>query len=230
MGQATLRTFLLGALIGATTALLLDPRSGARRRALTRDKAGKYTRITGRWVRGRTRVTGGHVQGMMHDLAKRAPGYAPPSPPDTDTFIKQRVESELGHATHLPLHLVNFDAADGIVRIRGTVPDASSAEEIVARSAAVEGVRAVVSLMRTADGAAVGGTAGDPAALAEPAGMVHSQALRDQLLTRWPMLSNADILASDGHIERLAETVAARTGQPPAEVRAELDHMFLAAT
>ncbi|MGE3598179.1 MAG: hypothetical protein AB7N70_21755, partial [Dehalococcoidia bacterium] len=91
-------------------------------------------------------------------------------------------------------------------------------------------VRAVVSLMRTPDGMSAGGTAGDPAALAEPSGTVHVQALRDQLVARWPALSEADILASEGHLDRLVETVTARTGQSKAQVRATLEQILLAAT
>jgi hypothetical protein len=228
MSRIAVRTLVTGALLGAAAAYLFDPRSGARRRAVTRDKAGKYARGARRWIRGRARVTSDHAQGIRHELVKHAPGYTPAPTPDTDTFIKQRVESELGHATNLPLSLVNFDAADGIVRIRGTVPDAAGAEAIVSQTAAVEGVRAVVSLMRTPDGTAVGGTAGDPAALAEPSGMVHVQALREQMMARWPALSEADILSSEGHLDRLVEKVVARTGQPPGEVRAKLSEILLA--
>jgi hypothetical protein len=230
MERFPVRTFLTGALLGATVAYLWDPRTGARRRAVTRDKAGKYAREARRWVRGRARVTSDHAQGLRHELAKHAPGYTPSPTPDTDTFIKQRVESELGHATHLPLSLVNFDAAEGIVRIRGTVPDALAAEEIVARAAAVEGVRAVVSLMRTPDGTTVGGSAGDAAALAEPSGMTHAQALREQLMAKWPGLSETDIVASEGHLDRLVEKVVARTGQPSSEVRATLEKILLTST
>jgi hypothetical protein len=227
MERLPVRTFLTGALLGATAAYLWDPRSGARRRAVTRDKAGKYARDAGRWVRGRARVTSDHAQGLRHELAKHAPGYTPSPTPDADTFIKQRVESELGHATHLPLSLVNFDAADGIVRIRGTVPNATGAEEIVSRAAAVEGVRAVVSLMRTPDGTAVGGSAGDSAALAEAPGTTHAHAVREQLMARWPGLSETDIVASEGHLDRLVEKVVARTGQPSSEVRATLEKILL---
>jgi hypothetical protein len=231
MSRHRFTTFVAGAIVGGVVAVLLDPRSGARRRALVRDKAGRYVRLTNRWARGRVRVTGGRVQGVVHDLARHAPGYTPEPPPDTDTFIKHRVESELGHASHLPLHAVNFDAVEGIVRVRGTVPDAQGAEEIVARAAAVEGVRAVISLMQTPDGTPVGGTAGDPAAIGgAPLGVVRSEEVRRRLLERWPSLTDDDIRASDGHIDRLVERIRTRTGQPEAEVRAALDEMLLAAT
>jgi hypothetical protein len=214
-----------GGLIG----FLCDPRSGARRRAVTRDKLGKYSRQTARALRGWTRGSDGRLRGALHDLAGHVPGHAAEASPDTDTFIKQRVESELGHAAHLPLHAVNFDAVEGIVRVRGTVPDADCAEEIVARAAAVEGVRAVVSLMRAPDGTPVGGSAGDETALTgDPLGVVHSRALRERLIARWPVLDDAAILASDGHVDRLAETIGARTNEPAEEVRAALDEMLLA--
>lgn len=228
MRRETLGIFAAGALAGCAAGLLFDPRSGTRRRAVVRDKLGKYGRQTARTVRGRVRASAGPIQGAMHEVARHAPGYAPESPPDMDMYIKQRVESALGHESHLPLHAVNFDAAGGVVRVRGTVPDAICAEEIVARTAEVDGVRAVLSLMHTPDGTPVGGSAGDLTLIAgEPLGVVHTREVRDQLLARWPALDDALILASEGHIGRLVELIGERTGAPEAEVRAELDQILV---
>ncbi|MFN8558356.1 MAG: BON domain-containing protein [Dehalococcoidia bacterium] len=96
------------------------------------------------------------------------PWHEAPPPPDQDQFIKQRVESELGRHGDLPLADLNFDAADALVRVRGTVADEETARRVVERVAAVEGVKAVLSLMHTPDEAPVGGQAGDRSLLYGP--------------------------------------------------------------
>jgi hypothetical protein len=181
--------------------------------------------------RRRARRVGGALRGLAHGIATHAPWYAAPPPPDDDQFIKQRVESVLGRYPNLPLDHVVFDAVDGFVRVRGEVPDEGCAEEILARVAAVPGVRAAFSLMHSPDGVPVGGVAGDAAAIPdEPRAAVYAQAVRRSLFERWPALTDADILASDGHVGRLAERISSRTGQQPAEVRPVLDAILQAAT
>jgi hypothetical protein len=229
MNRQRVATFVAGILTGVIGAFLLDPRSGARRRALARDKAGKYSRRSSRWIIGRAHGATGQIRGAAHELSHHLPGYEPATPPDTDMFIKQRVESELGHAG-LPLEGLIFDAADGVVHVRGMVPDTESAEAILQRVAAVEGVRAAVSFMRTEAGAPAGTVAGDRDAIATMPAVLKTNDLRRRLTEHWPALTDDDILASGGHIGRLAETISRRSGEPEAEVRAALDAMLRAIT
>jgi hypothetical protein len=124
----------------------------------------------------------------------------------------------------MSLGALNIDADEGTVRIRGTVPDEPAAREIVEKAAAVPGARAVVSLMRTPDGRFVGGRAGDASVLeARPRAAIHGEKLRQALTTRWPSLTDLDIVASEGHIGHLALLICARSGEPEEQVRAELD-------
>lgn len=224
------RTLMLGAAVGAAVALLLDPKTGRRRRALVRDKLGHGARVLGRTARRRARAVPGPVRGALHDAAERAPWHTTPPPPDEAQFIKDRVESELGRDPAIALGSINIDAADGIVRVRGTVADAQTAERIVQRAAAVEGVRAVQSLLHTPDGAPAGGEAGDTSLLhGEPRAAVLAEAVQRRLTERWPEIGDADILASDGHLGRLTDLICERTGETPATVRAALDEILLTA-
>jgi hypothetical protein len=144
--------------------------------------------------------------------------------PDADAFVVQRVSTALGREQDLPLGSLNIDAVDGIVRVRGTVADARTAREIVEKTVAVPGARAVMSLMRTPDGTPVGGRAGDASVLeAGPRAAVHAEELRQALKARWPALTDIDIVASEGHIGHLALLICARCGEPEDEVRATLD-------
>jgi hypothetical protein len=230
MNRQAVKAFATGALAGAAAAFLLDPRSGRRRRAVTRDKAGKYRRLSARWFTGGWRAAAGPLRGAAHEAARHAPGYEPAPPPDTNAFIKQRVESELGRFPELPLAGLVFDAADGVVNVRGVVQDDDCAEAILQRVAAVEGVRAAISYMRTEDGTPAGTYAGEVEAIATMPAVLKTNALRGQLFARWPSLTDDDILASGGHIAPLAEAISRRTGEPESGVRAALDELLLAAT
>lgn len=189
----------IGAIGGAAATFLSDPHAGSRRRALVRDKLHHY-RVAGpnrlgRWVR---RIPG-PVDGLVHGLGQRTPWHVPRPLPDQSLFLVQAVETELGREPDLPLEKVNFDAADGVVHVRGTVPDEQGALGIVKRAAGVEGVRAVISLMRTPEGRHIGGTAGDPEAIAAgPRAALQGEAVRQALMQRWPGLTDADIIDSGG--------------------------------
>ncbi|MER3420813.1 MAG: hypothetical protein C4290_09955 [Chloroflexota bacterium] len=224
------RFVLLGAVTGAALMYLLDPQEGRRRRALARDKAGHYARRAGVIARRMSRNLEGRLRGLLHALEKRLPWYEPEPVPEDDQFIKDRVQSELGRYRDLPLHAVNFDCTDGIVRIRGTVPDMDSARRLVERTAAVEGVRAAVSLMRLPDGTPVGGIAGNvDAVLGQPRAKFYGEDIERKMKERWPALTDADILASEGHIDRMVHIIHAKTHQPEEEIRAALDSILIAA-
>jgi hypothetical protein len=209
---------------GVIGVLLLDPHSGPRRRALLRDKLQGHMSALWGGIARTTRTSRGPARGLLHTLAQRAPWHAPTPMPDSDAFVVQRVRTALGREQDLPLGALNIDAVDGIVRVRGTVPDARTAREIVEKAAVVPGARAVMSLMRTPDGAPVGGRAGDPDVLeAGPRAAIHGEALRQALRARWPALSDLDIVASEGHIDHLALLIAAHTDEPEDEARATLE-------
>jgi hypothetical protein len=221
---------VVGMLIGAGAAFMLDPHAGARRRALLRDKSGRYARVLRRILRGQARAAAGPLRGVAHEMAKHAPWHETEAPPDQSQYIKQRVESELGRDPALPLSALNFDAADAVVRIRGTVSDEQTARQVVERAAAVDGVRAVISLMRLPDGTAAGGVAGDPDVLdAAPRAAIHAAAVLERLGQRWPAVTDADVLKSDGHISRLVAVICERTGEAESAVRAEVDRILLQA-
>lgn len=230
MSRPALPKMLLYAAIGAAAAELLDPSIGRRRRALLRDQLRHFRRIAPRRARGMVRSTTGPLQGALHAMERHAPGYQAAAPPDLDQFITSKVETRLGRLTELPLDGVNFEAVDGIVRIRGTAPDSRTAIRIVMEAAEVDGVRAVKSLMHTPDGVPVGGEAGDLELLhGQPRAAVHGEAVRRRLMEQWPALTDADILASNGHIETLVTLICTRTGEAAGQVRPAVEQTLLAA-
>jgi uncharacterized protein YjbJ (UPF0337 family) len=219
---------LAGLIVGAVVEYFLDPQLGRRRRALAGDRASHLRAVLPRHARGVVRKVSGRLKGVRYSLRGVVDGHGAEAL--DDVALKHRVESELGTDSDLRMPGVNFDAVDGIVRIRGQASDARTAQEIVERTAQVSAVPAVVSLMRLADGTPAGGMAGDLEYLdTGPRAKTHGDALRGKLLERWPSLSDDDILESNGHLGRLVATITERTGEPSDEVRVAVEEMLLAA-
>lgn len=224
------RALVISAAVGAGAAILLDPQGGRRRRALVRDKVRRYSYAGARAIARVPRLVAGPARGVVHAVAHAAPWHRMPAAPDEHEFVKHRVETALGREPGLPTGAINIDAADGVVRVRGSVPDEHTARRIVERAAGVEGVRAVVTLMHLPDGRLAGEDAGDLDAIyGPPRAAIHAAEVRHQLMTAWPVLTDADILASEGHIGALTKLICSRTDESEYEVRTALDAILLTA-
>jgi len=121
--------------LGAGLMYMFDPRTGRRRRAVTRDKAAKYAR------RGAERA-----QALAKQAADRARGvFAEARASDEewvdDQTLVARVRSELGRVVSHPGSL-HVDAVDGCVTLRGPV----FAWEAELALAAVENTRGVCAV------------------------------------------------------------------------------------
>ena len=107
--------FLLGAGIGAAAMYLLDPRDGARRRALVRDKATRYSRLARENLSGRIEDARHRSGGMMAELRSQFRLGSP-----TDEVLLARVQSKLGHIVSHPA-AIEVSAQDGQVTLRGPI-------------------------------------------------------------------------------------------------------------
>lgn len=125
--------FLGGVGVGALVMYFLDPTSGNRRRAVTRDRMLKAGRKTGRAIEGRAKAMAGRAKG----LAARARAHFETDTP-SDDVLAQRVRTALGRVISHP-RLINISAKAGVVTLSGTV----SEEETKGLSAAVRGVQGV---------------------------------------------------------------------------------------
>jgi osmotically-inducible protein OsmY len=118
--------------VGAGLMYILDPAAGRRRRALTRDKAVKFARLTAE-----------RTQALAQQAADRARGVIAEARASDDEWVDDqtlvaRVRSELGRAVSHPGSL-HVDAVDGCVTLRGPV----FVWEAEAALAAVENTRGV---------------------------------------------------------------------------------------
>jgi ribosomal protein S3AE len=110
---------------------------------------------------------------------------------------------------------------------RAAWADADTADRVVRRVMSVNGVRAVMTYMRTPDARPIERAEGDSALLARPRAAFQRDYIRQQIMRRWPAVNDDDILASNGHLERMAALVAMKTGRPESEIRPELDTILI---
>lgn len=109
--------FVVGAIAGAGLSYLLDPRGGARRRALIRDKflhAGRSARTYGGKLARRAR---NEVRG---EFEERKAWWRERGEQIDDDVLAERVRAQLGHVLSHP-GAIDVIARDGIVTLRGPV-------------------------------------------------------------------------------------------------------------
>jgi osmotically-inducible protein OsmY len=136
-------TALLGAAAGAAAAFLLDPDRGRGRRIRLVDQAGRVARHTRRSAGRQRRLIMARAVGGM--AALRARGQASGSA--NDATLKERIESELLRDREIPKGAININAEQGIVVLRGEVPDAAMRATLEERAAAIRGVWYVENLL-----------------------------------------------------------------------------------
>jgi osmotically-inducible protein OsmY len=137
---------LTGAGVGALLTFALDPDRGARRRALARDKL--------IWAARKTRDG---IDATARDIANRTEGVAAASRARLrgeqvdDVRLVERVRSRLGRACSHP-RAIDVEARDGEVTLRGPIL-AHEVNDLLAVTAAVRGVKAVVSELESYESA-----------------------------------------------------------------------------
>jgi osmotically-inducible protein OsmY len=100
--------------LGAGLMYMFDPRTGRRRRAITRDKAMKYARRSAE-----------RAQALAQQAADRARGVIAEARADDEEWVDDRtlvarVRSELGRVVSHPGSL-HVDVVDGCVTLRGPI-------------------------------------------------------------------------------------------------------------
>jgi BON domain len=137
------RRWFRGLLIGWVMSYFFDPQQGKRRRVLAKDwtlarfrRLGRLARRRGRYVASQA---GGAWQRQMHQRG-------PLEQPD-DTTLAHKVESTIFRDPAVPKGQILVNAENGIVYLRGEVPEQSMVDDLVERTRAVQGVLGVESLL-----------------------------------------------------------------------------------
>lgn len=134
------RSFVSGAIAGATVAYLFDPRSGRGRRAKAVDMSRARVRRTAEAFGRKGRYLGGRVEGITQTF--NASGDHPRDTDDRTIVDRIRSELDLGDG-------IVVDAADGVVTLRGEAAEAES-RSIERRVRYFPGVQDVRNLLHPA--------------------------------------------------------------------------------
>jgi BON domain-containing protein len=144
MARKRKRRFLRGLLYGWLAAYFLDPQLGRGRRALARDwglsRGRRALRRSGRAGRYTRALAYGKTQALLHRREE-------PKPPPDDATLAHKVESIIFRDSVVPKGQISVNAEDGVVWLRGEVPDQVMLDALVARTREIAGVRRVESLL-----------------------------------------------------------------------------------
>lgn len=132
------RALLAGLGLGAAAAFLLDPKAGARRRALARDKMTHAYKLSCRGLDATGRDMLHRTRGIMEATRGRLRRE-----PVDDVTLVERVRARLGRGCSHP-HAIDVDAHDGTVTLRGPIL-VSEVNRLLRTTAAVRGVCEVVN-------------------------------------------------------------------------------------
>jgi osmotically-inducible protein OsmY len=131
--------------LGAALTYFFDQQSGARRRALARDRTLAFFRRRGRQV-GRA---AGNVQAEAQGLAQKAKHMRKDDQreaPD-DTTLAHKVETEIFRDPDVPKGQINVNAEDGVVILRGEVERPELIKDLEEKTRSVQGVKGVENLL-----------------------------------------------------------------------------------
>jgi osmotically-inducible protein OsmY len=142
-----MRKLLTLAGLGAALTYFFDPQSGARRRAMVRDRALAFYRQRSRQV-GRTAAgvradAGGLVQKAKHLKAEET--LRDPN----DATLARKVESEIFRDPDVPKGRIDVNAENGVVILRGEVENDSLIKDLEQKTRSVQGVKDVENLLHT---------------------------------------------------------------------------------
>ena len=136
----------LGAAIGAAAAFLLDPERGRSRRARYGDQAAALIRDAGRAVDQGKRYVTSTVEGKVAAMRSGGNGGNGSVMPN-DAALSDKVETELFSDPAVPKGAININAEQGIVVLRGEVPDAAMRERLESTARGIAGVWEVENLL-----------------------------------------------------------------------------------
>lgn len=130
-------SFLVGAAVGSALMYFLDPRSGAYRRSLARDRISSSSRSAASTTGKRFR----HLRNQIGGLVVASTEWLRSPATDSDRKIADRIRTRLGRVTH-HMHAVAVEVHNGEVLLSGRLPD-DEALRVVAETKEIQGVKGV---------------------------------------------------------------------------------------
>jgi osmotically-inducible protein OsmY len=129
--------------LGAALTYFFDPKNGARRRNMARDRVLAFFRRRGR----QAARAGRGVAAEAYGVKQRATHLREEPKTYDDQTLKAKVESEVFRPADAPKGAVDVNVEHGVVFLRGQVEQQDVIEELEERVRAVEGVDEVENLL-----------------------------------------------------------------------------------
>jgi osmotically-inducible protein OsmY len=135
--------FALGGALGVLLAYFFDPQNGKRRRATTRDRAAGFVRSSSR----QAARAGRGVAAEAYGVAQKAQHLKEQPKDFDDATLADKIRSEVLRDPELPKGQININVQEGVVQLRGEVPQPELIDELVEQTRKVQGVRDVENLL-----------------------------------------------------------------------------------
>jgi osmotically-inducible protein OsmY len=136
--------FALAAAAGAALAYFLDPTSGRRRRATARQRVPGFFRHRSREAARLSRAVSAEAYGLKQ---KATHLREQPKGELDDATIAHKVETEIFRPADVPKGRINVNVQNGVVQLRGEVPESSMIDDLVEKARSIQGVREVENLL-----------------------------------------------------------------------------------
>jgi osmotically-inducible protein OsmY len=143
---STTTAFVAGAASGAAAVYFLDPDSGNRRRAVTRDKATSTANKAAGQAAGQAKAATQRAKGAVHDATPSVAEKAKATQLN-DADLARKVETEIFRDADVPKGKINVNAEDGVIFLRGEIDDVDLIDELEKAARKVQGVRQVENLL-----------------------------------------------------------------------------------
>jgi osmotically-inducible protein OsmY len=140
-----MRKLLTLAGLGAALTYFFDPQSGARRRAMTRDRTLAFFRRRGRQVDRAAGSVQAEAQGLVQK-AKHLKAKEKLADPN-DATLARKVETEIFRDPDVPKGRIDVNAENGVVILRGEVENEKLIKDLEKRTRSVQGVKGVENLL-----------------------------------------------------------------------------------
>jgi osmotically-inducible protein OsmY len=128
---------------GAVVAFFFDPTSGRGRRAQIAQRVPAFLRRRGRELGRVGRAASAEAYGV-----KQKATHLREEPKDlNDPALAAKVETILFRDADVPKGQINVNVQDGVVQLRGEVPQPEMITELVERTRSIQGVRDVENLL-----------------------------------------------------------------------------------
>jgi osmotically-inducible protein OsmY len=138
-----MKLLAIGGALGALLAFFLDPQAGRRRRIETRDRVLATFRRAGR----KTARAGRGVAAEAYGVAQKAQHLREEPKEYDDATLAHKVETEIFRDVEIPKGQININAQEGVIQLRGELPNEEMIEDLVSRVRDVQGVRDVENLL-----------------------------------------------------------------------------------